>query len=269
MGPQRHRKTGHRHSAADPPSRHRRAPRRGRAKGRAEAAPKAAQPPGPLAMPPDARSIGAVASGQDGQPDRRGQADLDRQDGGQGTQGPRGGQLGRASRAGIVVARPFGIPVHVSPYWFVIAGRLHRHLRQRPEQLAARQRQVRGRGRLRGAAVPVRAGARAGPLGRRARLRPAGAPHPAVSRSAASPRSTRSRRPRPGSSCVSAAGPALSLALGGAGWALTLVVKDGVSGSLVRQLMYANIIVGDLQPAARAAAGRRPDAARRHLEDHR
>ena len=73
-------------------------------------------------MPPDARSIGAVASGQDGQPDRRGQADQDSQDGGQGTQGPRGGQLGRASRAGIVVARPFGIPVLVSPYWFVIAG---------------------------------------------------------------------------------------------------------------------------------------------------
>ncbi|MGH3213417.1 MAG: hypothetical protein ACRDL9_02415, partial [Trebonia sp.] len=66
-----------------------------------------------------------MASGQDGQPDRRGQADQDSQDGGLGTQGPRGGQqgqLGQRSWSGIVVARPFGIPVFVSPYWFVIAG---------------------------------------------------------------------------------------------------------------------------------------------------
>jgi len=43
---------------------------------------------------------------------------------------------------------------------------------------------------------------------------------------------------------VSAAGPALSLVLGAAGWGLTKVITDGVSGSLVRQLMVANIIVG-------------------------
>jgi len=43
---------------------------------------------------------------------------------------------------------------------------------------------------------------------------------------------------------VSAAGPALSLLLGAAGWGLTRVVQYGVSGSLVRQLMVANIIVG-------------------------
>src|SRR5215475_1868096 len=47
--------------------------------------------------PGDARSIGDVASGREGQPERRGQQ-------------------------GIVVARPFGIPVYVSPYWFIIAG---------------------------------------------------------------------------------------------------------------------------------------------------
>src|SRR5262249_24185203 len=44
--------------------------------------------------------------------------------------------------------------------------------------------------------------------------------------------------------CVSAAGPALSLLLGAAGWALTKVFTEGVSGSLVHQLMWANIIVG-------------------------
>jgi Zn-dependent protease len=40
-----------------------------------------------------------VANGQDEQPDRR-----------------------RQGQHGWVVARPFGIPVHVSPYWFIIAG---------------------------------------------------------------------------------------------------------------------------------------------------
>ena len=50
-------------------------------------------------MSPDARSIGGVASGQEEQPDRRG-----------------------PQQHGFVVARPFGIPVYVSPYWFIIAG---------------------------------------------------------------------------------------------------------------------------------------------------
>ena len=40
-----------------------------------------------------------MASGQEEQPDRRG-----------------------PQQHGIVVARPFGIPVYVSPYWFIIAG---------------------------------------------------------------------------------------------------------------------------------------------------
>jgi Zn-dependent protease len=49
-------------------------------------------------LSPDARSIGGVASGQEEQPDRRG-----------------------PQQHGFVVARPFGIPVYVSPYWFIIA----------------------------------------------------------------------------------------------------------------------------------------------------
>src|ERR1700748_1774800 len=45
------------------------------------------------------------------------------------SQGSQGGPGGKPARrqprgqgSGIVVARPFGIPVHISPYWFVIAG---------------------------------------------------------------------------------------------------------------------------------------------------
>jgi Zn-dependent protease/CBS domain-containing protein len=194
-------------------------------------------------MPPDARSIGAVASGQDGQPDRRGQADLDRQDGGQGTQGPRSGQLGRASRAGIVVARPFGIPVLVSPYWFVIAGvfiviyanelsnSLHGNVRFVVAAafvvllyLSVLVHELAHSVVARGYGLPVR----------RILLYPLGG----ISEIDKEPQTPLREF------CVSAAGPALSLALGGVGWALSLVVKDGVSGSLVRQLMYANIIVG-------------------------
>ena len=194
-------------------------------------------------MPPDARSIGAVASGQDGQPDRRGQADLDRQDGGQGTQGPRSGQLGRASRAGIVVARPFGIPVLVSPYWFVIAGvfiviyanelsnSLHGNVRFVVAAafvvllyLSVLVHELAHSVVARGYGLPVR----------RILLYPLGG----ISEIDKEPQTPLREF------CVSAAGPALSLALGGVGWALSLVVNDGISNSLVRQLMYANIIVG-------------------------
>jgi Zn-dependent protease/CBS domain-containing protein len=51
--------------------------------------------------------------------------------------------------------------------------------------------------------------------------------------------------PTPGREfAVAAAGPALSLALGGVGWGLAQVVPDGVAGALIRQLMFANLIVG-------------------------
>ncbi|HEY0717997.1 MAG TPA: site-2 protease family protein [Streptosporangiaceae bacterium] len=36
--------------------------------------------------------------------------------------GDEGQRQGRISAAGIIVARPFGIPVQISPYWFIIAG---------------------------------------------------------------------------------------------------------------------------------------------------
>ncbi len=43
---------------------------------------------------------------------------------------------------------------------------------------------------------------------------------------------------------VSAAGPALSLALAAAGFGLMHVVSAGIAGTLVRQLMWANLVVG-------------------------
>jgi Zn-dependent protease/CBS domain-containing protein len=159
-----------------------------------------------------------VATGQEEQPEKRGQA-------------------------GIVIARPFGIPVYVSPYWFIIAAvfiviyandlsyTLHGSTRfvvaaafvvllylsvlvhELSHSLVAR-----------GYGLPVR----------RILLYPLGG----VSEIEKEPQ-TPARE-----FLVSAAGPALSLLLGAAGWGLTKVVDTGITGSLVRQLMFANIIVG-------------------------
>jgi Zn-dependent protease/CBS domain-containing protein len=194
-------------------------------------------------MPSDARSIGAVASGQEGQQDQRGQASQNGQGSGLGGQPGQQDPAGRASRAGIVVARPFGIPVFVSPYTFVIAGvfiliyandlndSLHGNVRF---AVAAAFIVVLGVSVLvhelahsvvaLGFGLPVR----------RILLYPLGG----ISEIDKEPQ-TPARE-----FLVSAAGPALSLVLGGIGWALLQVVNHGISGSLVRFLMYANLIVG-------------------------
>ena len=144
-------------------------------------------------------------------------------------------RLGRASRAGIVVARPFGIPVFVSPYAFVIAGvfiliyandlsdSLHGNIRF---AVAAAFIVLLGVSVLvhelahsvvaLGFGLPVR----------RILLYPLGG----ISEIDKEPQ-TPARE-----FLVSAAGPALSLALGAVGWALLLVVNHGVGGSLVRFL---------------------------------
>jgi Zn-dependent protease/CBS domain-containing protein len=167
---------------------------------------------------PDARSIGDVASSQDEQSDRRGQH-------------------------GFVVARPFGIPVYVSPYWFIIAGvfcviyandlsaALSGNIRYVVAAafvvllyLSVLVHELSHSVVARGFGLPVR----------RILLHPLGGISE-IEREA----------PTPGREfAVAGAGPALSLALGAVGWGLAQLVPYGVTGALIRQLMFANIIVG-------------------------
>jgi Zn-dependent protease/CBS domain-containing protein len=159
-----------------------------------------------------------VASGQEEQPEKRAQP-------------------------GIIIARPFGIPVYVSPYWFVIAGvfiviyandlstTLHGSTRYLVAAafvillyLSVLVHELAHSVVARGYGLPVR----------RILLYPLGG----VSEIEREPQ-TPARE-----FLVSAAGPALSLLLGAAGWGLTKVFPTGISGTLVRQLMVANIIVG-------------------------
>jgi Zn-dependent protease/CBS domain-containing protein len=144
---------------------------------------------------------------------------------------------------GIVVARPFGIPVFVSPYWFVIAGvfiviygndlstSLHGDSRYVVAAafvvllyLSVLVHELSHSVVARGFGLPVR----------RILLYPLGG----ISEIDKEPQTPWREF------AVSAAGPALSLVLGGAGWGLWQIVNAGISGSLVRQLMVANIIVG-------------------------
>jgi Zn-dependent protease/CBS domain-containing protein len=159
-----------------------------------------------------------VASGQEEQSDRRGQH-------------------------GFVIARPFGIPVYVSPYWFIIAGvfcviyandlsaALSGNIRYVVAAafvvllyLSVLVHELSHSVVARGFGLPVR----------RILLHPLGGISE-IEREA----------PTPGREfAVAGAGPALSLALGAVGWGLAQLVPDGVTGALIRQLMFANIIVG-------------------------
>jgi Zn-dependent protease/CBS domain-containing protein len=171
----------------------------------------------------DARSIGNVASGQEEQPDRREQ--------------PSDGQHG------IIVARPFGIPVYVSPYWFIIAGVfIVINANNLSATLSGSMRYVVAAAFVillyvsvlvhelshsvvaRSYGLPVR----------RILLYPLGGISE-IEREA----------PTPGREfAVAGAGPALSLVLGAVGWGLYQLAPYGVTGALIRQLMVANIIVG-------------------------
>jgi Zn-dependent protease/CBS domain-containing protein len=150
----------------------------------------------------------------------------------------------REAGPGIVIGRPFGIPVYVSPYWFLIAGVL---IFIYASDLAATQH---GSTRFivaaafvvllylsvlvhelshslvaRGYGLPVR----------RILLYPLGG----FSEIEREP-------PTPGREfLVSAAGPALSLALAAVGYGLMHVVPPGtIAGTLVSQLRWANLVVG-------------------------
>jgi Zn-dependent protease len=162
-----------------------------------------------------------VASGQE-QPDRREQSNR--------------------GQHGFVVARPFGIPVHVSPYWFIIAGVFSIiYANDLSSTISGNTRYIVAVAFVvllyasvlvhelshsivaRGFGLPVR----------RIVLQPLGGVSE-IEREA----------PTPGREfAVAAAGPALSLVLGAIGWGLTQVAPYGVTGALIRQLMVANIIV--------------------------
>jgi Zn-dependent protease/CBS domain-containing protein len=176
-----------------------------------------------------------VASGQEEQPDRHGQSDHGQPDQAQTDQG-RGQQ-------GIIVARPFGIPVYVSPYWFIIAGVfIVIYANDLSTSIYGNTRYIVAAAFVvllyvsvlvhelshsivaRGFGLPVR----------RILLYPLGGVSE-IEREA----------PTPGREfAVAGAGPALSLALGALGWGLSQVAPYGVTGALIRQLMVANIIVG-------------------------
>jgi Zn-dependent protease/CBS domain-containing protein len=160
-----------------------------------------------------------VASGQEEQPDRRG-----------------------PKQHGFVVARPFGIPVYVSPYWFIIAGVfIIIYANDLSAALSGDMRYVVAAAFVvllyvsvlvhelshsvvaRGFGLPVR----------RILLYPLGGVSE-IEREA----------PTPGREfAVAAAGPALSLVLGALGWGLAQVAPYGVTGALIRQLMFANFVV--------------------------
>jgi Zn-dependent protease/CBS domain-containing protein len=164
-----------------------------------------------------------VASGQEEQPDRRGR-------------GP--------NQNTFVVARPFGIPVHVSPYWFIIAGvfiviyanDLSNSLPGTTTRylvaaafvvllyLSVLVHELSHSVVARGFGLPVR----------RILLYPLGG----ISE-------IDKEAPTPGREfTIAFAGPALSLVLGGLGWGLYQVVSTGIAGTLIRQLVFANVIVG-------------------------
>jgi Zn-dependent protease len=150
----------------------------------------------------------------------------------------------RDAGPGIVLARPFGIPVYISPYWFVIAGvfifvdannlasTFHGATRFVVAAafvvllyLSVLVHELSHSVVARGFGLPVR----------RILLYPLGG------------FSEIEREPQtPGREfLVSAAGPALSLLLAAGGWGLTHVVTAGtIGGTLISQLMWANLIVG-------------------------
>jgi Zn-dependent protease len=149
----------------------------------------------------------------------------------------------RAPQPGIVVARPFGIPVYVSPYWFLIAAvfvLLYANSLEHTEHGAMRYVLAAVFVILLWASVLVHelshcVVARAFKLPvRRILLYPLGG-FSEIEQEAQTPARE---------FLVSAAGPAISLVLAAVGFGLTRVVSYGTAGLLVAQLMWVNLLVG-------------------------
>jgi Zn-dependent protease len=150
----------------------------------------------------------------------------------------------RESGPGIVLGRPFGIPVYISPYWFVIAGVF---IFIDAKNLAAT---MHGSTRFVVAAafvVLLYLSVLVHELSHSVVARGFGLPVRRILLWPLGGFSEIEREPQtPGREfLISAAGPALSLALAAVGYGLTHVVAAGtIAGTLVAQLMWANLIVG-------------------------
>jgi len=150
----------------------------------------------------------------------------------------------REAGPGIVLGRPFGIPVYISPYWFVIAGVF---IFVYANDLAST---FRGTTRFVVAAafvVLLYLSVLVHELSHSVVARGFGLPVRRILLYPLGGFSEIEREPQtPGREfLVSAAGPALSLLLAAGGWGLTHVVAAGtIGGTLISQLMWANLVVG-------------------------
>jgi Zn-dependent protease len=149
----------------------------------------------------------------------------------------------RNPQPGIVIARPFGIPVYISPYWFLIAG-VFILLYSNSLQQA-----VHGNMRYVVAAVFVvllYASVLVHELSHCVVARAFGLP---VRRVLLYPlggfSEIEKEAPTPAREfLVAAAGPVISLVLAAAGYGLSRLVPGGTGHVLVNQLMWANLLVG-------------------------
>ncbi len=150
----------------------------------------------------------------------------------------------RQAGPGVVIARPFGIPVYISPYWFVIAGVFTFIY---ANDLAAT---LHGATRFVVAAafvVLLYLSVLVHELSHSLVARGYGLPVRRISLWPLGGFSEIEREPQtPGREfLVSAAGPALSLVLAACGYGLMQVVPAGtIGGTLVSQLRWANLVVG-------------------------
>jgi Zn-dependent protease/CBS domain-containing protein len=150
----------------------------------------------------------------------------------------------RGSRsAGFVVAKPFGIPVHISPYWFIVAAVL---VVIYGSELSGRLQGTTTRYLVAAAfVVLLYASVLVHELSHSLVARGYGLP---VRRIVLWPMGGVSEidreAPTPGREfAIAAAGPALSLVLAGIGWGIYQVASTGVIGALVWMLLWGNVIV--------------------------
>ncbi len=150
----------------------------------------------------------------------------------------------RDPRLGLVVARPFGIPVYISPYWLVFAVVLVVMYANSAEQnLASTQSRYLVAAAFvvllyasvlvhelahcvvaRGFGLPVR----------RVLLYPLGG-YSEIEQEPGSPGRE---------ALISGAGPAISLVIAGLGYLLAKVIPHGLGHQLIAQLFFANLVVG-------------------------